>query len=75
MEEDQEKEEDQEEEDGGADFDGTTLVGRWVMKFFKEENSWFLGQITGASPPKPEEDGWVFHVSFEDGDKGDYPRT
>ena len=48
------------------------------MKFFKEENNWFLGQITGASPPKPEDpedEGWVFHVSFEDGDEGDYPRT
>jgi hypothetical protein len=47
-EEEEEEEEDQEEEDNDADFDGTTLVGRWVMKFFKEENNWFLGQITGA---------------------------
>jgi hypothetical protein len=78
MEEEGEVEEDQEGEDDDADFDGTTLVGRWVMKFFKEENNWFLGQITGASPPKPEDpedEGWVFHVKFEDGDEGDYPRT
>ena len=65
-------------QDDDADFDGATLVGRWVMKFFQEDNNWFLGQITEASPPvpeDPEDEGWLFHVRFNDGDEGDYPRT
>jgi hypothetical protein len=48
-----------------------------VLRFFKNENNWFLGEITSALPPTaddPADEGWIFHVEYEDGDEADYPR-
>jgi hypothetical protein len=49
-----------------------------VLKFFPSEDNWFLGQIDEARPPEPDvadDQGWMFHVTFEDGDHGDYSRA
>jgi hypothetical protein len=53
-------------------------VGWWVLMFFGSENNWFLGQIDQARPPEPEvpdDQGWMFHVTFNDGDHGDFSRA
>ena len=51
-------------------FDGRSLIGRPVLKWFSEVPAWFGGWIFAARPhgSDPSDSRWLFTVKYEDGD-------
>ena len=51
-------------------FDGRSLIGRPVLKWFSEVPAWFGGWVSAARPPDLDLSvpRWLFTVKYEDGD-------